>query len=152
MKAAITSFAQLEAMRGTRIESDWFTVTQDAINQFADVTHDHQWIHVDPVRAANESPYRTTVAHGFFTLSLLPTMLSQSLSFACSMILNYGFDRIRFIGPVPSGSRIRGTFTLEDVLPASEGTATLSWHAQVAVEGQERPVLDATWLQRAYFA
>ncbi len=151
MKAAITSFAQLEAMRGTHIQSDWFTVTQDAIGQFADVTQDHQWIHVDSQRAATESPYHTTVAHGFFTLSLLPTLLSQSLGFACSMILNYGFDRIRFIGPVPSGSRIRGTFTLEDVLPAGEGAATLRWHAQVEVEGQERPALDAVWLQRAYF-
>jgi acyl dehydratase len=152
LKTAITSLAQLEAMRGTRVESDWLTVTQDAIDQFADVTRDHQWIHVDPVRAASESPYHTTVAHGFFTLSLLPALLSQCAGFACPMILNYGFDRIRFIGPVPSGSRIRGTFTLEDVLPVGEGTATLTWHAQVAVEAQERPALDATWLQRAYYA
>ena len=74
-------------------------------------------------------------AHGFFTLSLLPTLLSECLTFRCEMVLNYGFDRIRFIGPVPSGSRIRGTFTLEDVQPAGEGAATLTWHAEVAVDG-----------------
>lgn len=151
MKSAIASLTQLESMRGTSVQSDWRTVSQEAIGHFADVTHDHQWIHIDPVRAASESPYRTTVAHGFFTLSLLPTLLSECLTFRCEMVLNYGFDRIRFIGPVPSGSRIRGTFTLEDVQPAGEGAATLTWHAEVAVDGAERPVLAATWLQRAYF-
>jgi acyl dehydratase len=152
MKTAITSFAQVAAMRGTQIQSDWLTVTQDDIEQFADVTRDRQWIHVDRVRAAAESPYGTTVAHGFFTLSLLPTLISQSLTFGFAMVLNYGFDRIRFIGPVPSGSRIRGIFALEDVQPAGEEAATLTWHAEVEVEGADRPALAATWLQRAYFA
>ena len=151
MKPAIDSFAQVESMRGTSVLSDWLTVTQETIDRFAEVTQDRQWIHVDPVRAASESPYGTTVAHGFLTLSLLPVLLSQCVAFRCAMVLNYGFDRIRFIGPVPSGSRIRAGFTLDDVVPAGEGSATLTWHAEVIVEDAERPALAATWLQRAYF-
>lgn len=152
MKQAITAVDQFELLRGTAVTSDWLTVTQDAISEFAEATNDHQWIHVDVARAAAESPYGTTVAHGFLTLSLLPSLLSQCVPFRCAMVLNYGFDRIRFIGPVPAGSRIRGAFTLADVKRNDDAGATLTWQVAVTVEGAERPVLAATWLQRAYVA
>jgi acyl dehydratase len=150
VKQAITAVDQFESLRGTAVTSDWLTVTQAMISTFADVTNDHQWIHLDAARAAAESPYGTTVAHGFLTLSLLPPLLSQCSPFRCTMVLNYGFNRIRFIGPVPSGSRIRASFNLADVQRSNEGSATLTWDVAVFVEGDERPVLAATWLQRAY--
>ncbi|HTV93261.1 MAG TPA: MaoC family dehydratase [Verrucomicrobiae bacterium] len=150
MKQTITALDQFEALRGTLVESDWLTIDQDAIATFADVTNDHQWIHLDAARAATESPYGTTVAHGFLTLSMLPALLSQCSPFRCAMVLNYGFDRIRFIGPVPSGSRIRGAFTLVDVRRSDDASATLTWQVEVTVEGGERPALAAMWLQRAY--
>jgi len=150
VKQTITALDQLESLRGIAVQSDWITIDQETIATFADVTGDHQWIHVDPARAATESPYGTTVAHGFLTLSMLPALLSQCAPFRCPMILNYGFDRIRFIGPVPSGSRVRGSFTLVDVRRSDDTSATLTWHVEVTVEGAQRPVLAATWLQRAY--
>jgi acyl dehydratase len=150
VKQTITALDQLEALRGTTVESDWLTIDQATIAAFADVTNDHQWIHLDTARAAAESPYGTTVAHGFLTLSLLPSLLSQCAPFRCAMILNYGFDRIRFIGPVPSGSRVRGLFTLGDVQRSDDASATLTWQVEVTVEGAKRPALAAIWLQRAY--
>jgi acyl dehydratase len=150
VKVTITALDQLEALRGTTVESDWLTIDQATIAAFADVTNDHQWIHLDTARAAAESPYGTTVAHGFLTLSLLPSLLSQCAPFRCTMILNYGFDRIRFIGPVPSGSRVRGSFALVDVQRSDDASATLTWQVEVTVEGAKRPALAATWLQRAY--
>jgi acyl dehydratase len=150
MKQTITALDQLEALRGTAVESDWLTIDQAMITAFADVTNDHQWIHLDAARAATESPYGTTVAHGFLTLSLLPSLLTQCSPFRCAMVLNYGFDRIRFIGPVPAGSRVRGSFTLVDVQRSDDASATLTWQVEVTVEDAKRPALAATWLQRAY--
>lgn len=150
MKLAITAIDQFDALRGTSVTSDWLTMRQDTIVQFADVTNDHQWIHVDAARAAAESPYGTTVAHGFLTLSLLPSLLSQCIPFRCPMILNYGFNRIRFTGPVPAGSRIRAAFTLAGIQRHDDASATLTWNVELSVEGADRPALVATWLQRAY--
>src|SRR5258707_9965189 len=88
--------------------SDWLEVSQERINQFADASGDHQWIHVDSARAAAESPFRTTIAHGFLTLSLLSTLLRDAVHFTgLRMAINYGLNRVRFMSPVPSGSRIR---------------------------------------------
>ena len=88
--------------------SDWIEITQARINQFADATGDHQWIHVDPARAAAELPSKTTIAHGFLTLSLLSTLIRESIPFTgLRMAINYGLNRVRFVSPVPSGSRIR---------------------------------------------
>src|SRR4051812_34275362 len=87
---------------------DWFAVTQDRINQFADATGDHQWIHVDAARAAAESPFKTTIAHGFLTLSLLSTLVREAIQFTgLRLAINYGLNRVRFVAPVLSGSRIR---------------------------------------------
>src|ERR1700712_6092999 len=87
--------------------SDWLEVTQARINQFADATGDHQWIHVDPARAAAELPSRSTIAHGFLTLSLLSTLIRESIRFTgLRMAINYGLNRVRFVSPVPAGTRI----------------------------------------------
>src|SRR5580765_3609460 len=92
--------------------SDWLEVSQARIQQFADATGDHQWIHVDPVRAAVESPFKTTIAHGFLTLSLLSPLIRESIQFTgLRMAINYGLNRVRFVSPVPAGTRIRARIT-----------------------------------------
>src|SRR5881392_343723 len=92
---------------------DWFEITQGRIQEFADATGDHQWIHVDAARAAAESPFGTTIAHGFLTLSLLPQLLAQAIEFQGMRVgVNYGLNRVRFTGPVPAGARVRARFRL----------------------------------------
>src|SRR3981081_187129 len=93
--------------------TDWFTVSQERIDAFAGATEDHQWIHVDRKRAAEESPYGTTVAHGFLSLSLLPYLLGQAIEIQGTRLgINYGLNRVRFTGPVPAGSRVRARVPL----------------------------------------
>src|SRR5579862_912584 len=96
--------------------SDWLTITQERINQFADATGDHQWIHVDPVRA-KDGPFGTTIAHGYLTLSLLPMALYDVVPRdpTARMGVNYGLNRVRFPSPVPVGSRLRATFRVEEI-------------------------------------
>src|SRR5256885_9849321 len=108
----ITDIRSLRDRIGEEIAvSDWVEVTQTRIDQFADATDDRQWIHVDVERAAVESPFRSTIAHGFLTLALTSTLLRGAVSFpALRMAINYGCNRVRFVSPVPSGSRIRGRF------------------------------------------
>ena len=104
--------------------SDWLAVSQDRINQFAEATEDRQWIHVDPERAARESPFKETIAHGFLTLSLLSELGKRAMSVGgVRMGLNYGLNRVRFVSPVPAGSRIRGRFTLATVKEIDGGVA-----------------------------
>ncbi len=129
---------------------DWMTITQERIDQFADATGDHQWIHVDPVRAAAETPFKATIAHGFLTLSLVSTMLREAVQFTgLRMAINYGLNRVRFVSPVPSGSRVRvraaaGAF--EEV----GGAIQLTWHLTVEREGGDKPACVAEWLVRYY--
>ena len=148
-----TSLGDLERACGDWTgESAWQTVTQELIDEFARVTGDHQWIHVDPERARRDSPLGTTIAHGLLTLSLLPSMKQQCVSFPTArMSLNYGFDRIRFVAPVPVGSEIRGLFALEDVRPV-QGGAQLTWRAEIKMRGTAKPALSARWLTRIAFA
>src|SRR5713101_4076841 len=95
---------------------NWFEISQDRINQFADATGDHQWIHVDRARAVAESPFKTTIAHGFLTLSLLSTFIREAIRFTgLRMAINYGLNRVRFVSPVPSGARVRARITLQAV-------------------------------------
>src|SRR4051812_10163225 len=91
--------------------SDWFEITQSRIDQFADATGDHQWIHVDRERAARESPSKTTIAHGFLTLSLVSVLLRSTFRYQVRMAINYGSNKVRFITPVPAGARVRAHFT-----------------------------------------
>jgi acyl dehydratase len=135
---------------------EWFEVTQDLVNQFADVTHDHQFIHVDPERA--QPLFGGTIAHGFLTLSML-THLAASIRPETSpgplegiqMGMNYGFDKVRFVSPVPVGSRIRAASTVKSVeLKGSSVQVTKTY--TVEVEGSDKPALVADWLTRLFFS
>jgi acyl dehydratase len=131
--------------------SPWFRVDQERIDRFAAVTEDRQFIHVDPVRARIETPFGGTVAHGFLTLSLLAAMGREALPTIVGFPIgiNYGFDKVRFLAPVPSGARIRGRFTLLDVSLRSPGEILLRHHAAVEVQGEAKPALIADWLTLA---
>ncbi len=129
---------------------DWFDVTQARIQQFADATGDHQWIHLDAARAATESPYKTTIAHGFLTLSLISTLLRETIRVGgLRMAVNYGLNRVRFIAAVPAGARIRGRFTPIAVQPADD-SVQVTWSVVVEREGGEKPCVAAEWLVRYY--
>jgi acyl dehydratase len=141
-----------EAMVGQEIGvSDWFEMTQERINQFADCTEDWQYIHVDPEKAA-KTPFGTTIAHGFLTMSMLSAMVYQMPSMeGVTMGVNYGMNKLRFVSTVPVGSKIRGRFVLskfEEIRPGEVQTTTT---VTVEIEGQEKPALVAEWLGRRYF-
>lgn len=154
MTVALTLEA-LRARAGSEVAvSDWLDITQPMIDEFADAIHDQQWIHVDPQRAARESPFRNaagercTVAHGFLTLSLLSRLLENALAVTDRRTgINVGFNKVRFTGPVPSGSRVRGRFVLLDAKPITGGLQ-LAWDVTVECEGTDKPVLVAEWLTR----
>ena len=132
------------------VVSDWLEVTQERINQFADATGDYQWIHVDVERARRESPFGTTIAHGFLTLSLLSHFLNNSLEFGNSkMGVNYGCNRLRFTAPVKAGSRLRARFKLME-FQRIEGGVQMIWDVAMECEGQQKPVLVAEWVGRRY--
>jgi acyl dehydratase len=131
--------------------SGWLTITQERIDQFADATGDHQWIHVDAARAAAESPFKTTIAHGFLTLSLLSTLVRDAMQVSgLRMAINYGLNRVRFVSPVPSGARIRARIVCGAVEEVSGGVQ-VTWAVTVERDGAERPACVAEWLVR-YFA
>lgn len=129
--------------------SGWFTIDQAMIDRFADLTHDRQFIHIDPVRAA-ATPFGTTVAHGFLTLSLLAAMARDALPRldGAGFLLNYGFDRVRFISPVRAGERVRGRFALMAAQQRAPGEWTLTHRVAVEIEGRPRPAVVADWLTR----
>jgi acyl dehydratase len=132
--------------------SDWHVVTQAQIDRFAEVTGDHQWIHLDQDRARRESPYGTTIAHGFLTVSMLSQLINEAVEIEGDFKLrvNYGFNRLRFTGAVPSASRIRGRFTLNAIKDV-EGGVEINWLSIVEVEGRDKPALVAEWLGRTYY-
>jgi acyl dehydratase len=131
--------------------TDWFPVTQERIQQFADATGDHQWIHVDPERARRESPFKTTIAHGFLTLSLLPQFMPQVLQIKSGlrMGINYGLNRLRFVSPVRAGSRVRALFTLQSMKELPECVEAV-YVVTVECEGSEKPCCVAEWVVRYY--
>lgn len=146
------TLAQLRARTGAEIGvSSWLPVTQAEIDAFADLTHDHQYIHVDPARAA-QTPFGGTVAHGFLTLALLSRFAYEARPAIAGtrLSVNYGFDRVRFVEPVPAGARLRGRFRLARVEDSAPGEATLHWQATVEIEGAGRPALVADWITRVY--
>jgi acyl dehydratase len=147
----ILSVPQLRQRVGAEVGvSDWFEVTQEHINEFAEATGDRQWIHVDPDRASRESPFGRTIAHGFLTLSMLSRMIGETITVTgMRMGINYGFNRVRFTGPVPSGSRIRARFVLA-ALDDLEGGVQMTWNVSVEREGEAKPVLVAEWLTRRH--
>jgi acyl dehydratase len=148
----ITSVEELRSLAGREVAvSDWFEVTQDCINLFADATGDHQWIHVDVERAKAESPYGDTIAHGFLTMSLLPQLMSQTvkIKIPIKMGVNYGLNKVRFPSAVPAGSKIRARAVLQSVEEV-EGGQQLVWNLTVEREGGEKPCCVAEWLVRHY--
>jgi acyl dehydratase len=147
------SYDALKALEGTEVGvTDWMEITQERVNQFADATDDHQWIHVDPERAA-AGPFGGPIAHGFLTLSLVVPLGEQvSLPIdGVKMALNYGLDRVRFTNPVPVGSRIRLRRTVMEVTQAKDGGVQVKNGMTIEVEGQERPAAVAETLARIYF-
>ncbi len=131
---------------------EWLVVTQDLIDQFAAITGDRQWIHVDAERARRESPYGATVAHGFLTVALLSGLVSRAVDLRTEskMRVNYGFNRLRFPAPVPAGGRIRAHVTPNAVREV-EGGIEIAWGVVVEIEFQAKPALAAEWLVRMYF-
>lgn len=126
--------------------SDWLTVDQSRIDQFADATEDHQFIHVDP-EAAKATPFGGTIAHGFLTVSLLPPMMASAFERPkTQMSVNYGFDKLRFLAPVKSGKRVRGHFKLLDLTEKRPGQWQQKVEATVEIEGEEKPALIAEWI------
>jgi acyl dehydratase len=131
-------------------KSEWFTITQDRIEAFAEVTGDKQWIHVDAARAQRESPYRMTIAHGFLTLSLLSRMFQSAVQVnAAGMTINYGLNRVRFPAAVPVNSRVRATFLLRSFEELSN-SRQVTFAVVVEIEGCEKPCCVAEWVLRYY--
>ncbi len=151
-KRVIEGIEELKTLVGQEIgASDWFEMTQARVNEFADATEDHQWIHLDTERAKTDSPFGGTIAHGFLTLSLLPYFAAEAFTVRgdFKMGINYGLNRLRFPSPVPVGSRLRARFTLQSVEDVPGG-AQITWAVTIEVEGAQKPSLIAEWLVRYY--
>ncbi len=130
--------------------SEWVTITQERINQFAEATGDHQWIHIDAERAAKESPFGTTIAHGYLTLSLIPMFKTECMDYGnIKMGVNYGTNRVRFMTPVKVNSRVRGRFKLLEAEPI-KGGVQMVWEATVEIEGLAKPACVAEIVARVY--
>jgi acyl dehydratase len=134
--------------------SSWHLVDQDRINLYADVIEDHQFIHVDPERARKETTFGATVAHGFLTMSLLSIMSYEVMPVieGTTMGVNYGFDKLRFVSPVRSGSRVRGRFALMEAKLRKPNELQSRTNVTVEIEGEEKPALVADWIGLIYFA
>jgi acyl dehydratase len=147
----IENLTELQSLTGQEVAvGDWFEVTQERINLFAEATEDRQWIHTEPERAARESPFETTIAHGFLTLSLMSELMMRAVSVGgLRMGINYGLNRVRFISPVPAGARIRGRFVLTAV-EEIKGGVQATWGATIEREGGDKPACVAEWLVRYY--
>jgi acyl dehydratase len=147
----IENIAALASLSGKEVAiSDWLEVSQERIDQFAEASEDRQWIHLDRERAERESPFKTTIAHGFLTLSLLSALARLALSVGgVRMGINYGLNRVRFVSPVPAGARIRGRFTLT-TLEEIKGGVQSTWNVTVEREGSDKPCCVAEWLVRYY--
>ncbi|MEP5154459.1 MaoC family dehydratase [Planktotalea sp.] len=154
MSSLQDALKQSEALIGTEVGvSNWITVDQPMIDTFATTTHDEQWIHIDPERAAAETPFGGTIAHGFLTLSLASRFAYDCFDMLPGQVMgiNYGMNKLRFLMPVRAGSRLRGRFTLQAV-NARNATDLLRTNAlTVEIEGEETPALVAEWLGLAVF-
>lgn len=146
-----TGADELRAAAGEQLGvSGWMTIEQQRVNAFADATEDHQWIHIDPQRAA-AGPFGTTIAHGFLTLSLLPHLIDQTYRVeGTTMVLNYGLNKVRFPAPVPVGSSVRAEVALAEVTEVSGGLQ-LVVRATLQIDGNAKPGCVADWVTRVYF-
>jgi len=147
----IDSIDELAGRVGQEVgTSDWLEVSQERINQFAETTEDRQWIHINVERAARESPFKETIAHGFLSLSLLSALGKGAMSVGgVRMGVNYGLNRVRFVSPVPAGARIRGRFTLATI-EEIKGGVQATWNVTIERDGSEKPCCVAEWLVRYY--
>ena len=148
-KLIVNSYEEFASHLGRQLGvSEWLQVDQERINNFADATLDHQWIHVDEARAKVESPYKSTIAHGYLTLSLLPYMWNQIIEVNnLKMMVNYGMDRMRFGKPVLTGSRVR-LVTMLDAIENLRGICKAQIGFKIEIEGEKKPALEgeATFL------
>jgi len=147
----IASLAELKTLVGQEVAiSDWVLVNQERINQFAEATGDHQWIHIDVERARKESPFGGTIAHGFLTLSLLPMLMAKAIHMPdVKMGVNYGLNKVRFPSPVPVDSKLRARMTLQAVEDIPGG-AQMTWLVTMEREGGDKPVCVAESVSRRY--
>ena len=145
------TLSELAALVGQEVAvSDWTTITQEQVNQFAQATGDHQWIHVD-VERANAGPFGAPIAHGFLTLSLIPKFFASALEIVESrMGVNYGLNKVRFTAPVPVGSRLRARLTLLQCEPIDNNGIQMTWAVAVEREGAVKPVCVAESISRRY--
>ena len=144
----LASLDEIRSRVGTEIGlSSWLTVDQPRIDAFAEATEDRQFIHIDP-EAAAQTPFGGTIAHGFLTLSLLSRMAADAMLIpeGVKMAVNYGLDRVRFLAPVRSGSRVRGRFTLDSIEEKAPGQLLMRHVVTVEIEGEDKPALSAIWL------
>jgi len=145
---AVASLDQIRARVGDEVGvSSWLAVDQSRIDAFADATDDHQFIHTDP-KAAAQTPFGGTIAHGFLTLSLLSRMRAEAMLIpgGLKIVVNYGLDRVRFLAPVRAGSRVRGRFTLDSVEEKAPGQVLMRHTVTVEIAGEDKPALTAVWL------
>jgi acyl dehydratase len=148
---SIEHLSDMPALVGQQVAvSDWITITQEQVNQFAQATGDHQWIHVD-VERAKAGPFGAPIAHGFLTLSLIPKFLQTSIEIRDSrMGVNYGLNKVRFTAPVPVGSRLRAHLKLNACEPIEKGGYQMAWQVTIEREGSDKPVCIAESLSRRY--
>ena len=156
MSAPILSVADLAGLVGEELGvSKWYLLDQARVDAFAKITDDEQFIHVDPKRARDETPFGGTIAHGFLTLSLLSAMTYEVMPFMTGdegMSINYGFNKLRFISPVPVGSRVRGRFSLLSFDQTNSDFSDIILTSTVEIEGQNKPAIVAEWINRQYAA
>ena len=153
-KREVADIGELKSLVGQEVAvGDWLEITQERIDRFAEATSDPQWIHTDVERCRRESPFGTTIAHGYLTLSLIPYLSQNSLAIRqpFRMGINYGSNRVRFINPVPAGSRIRNRTTLLAVSDVTGGWQ-VRWQVTVEIEGKDKPACVAEVISRLYEA
>lgn len=152
-KRILDSLDALKALAGQEVAvTDWFEVTHERIQQFADATLDHQWIHVDSERAERESPFGAPIAHGFLTLSLLAHFMQQAVAIkeGVKMGVNYGLNHVRFVSPVRSGTKVRARFTLQGIKDVPPSSVEAVYNATVEGENNPKPCCVAEWVVRYY--
>ena len=151
MKRIFQTLPELAGQVGQEVAvSDWLTITQEQVNLFADATGDHQWIHVD-VERAKKGPFGAPIAHGFLTLSLLPTLVESALDIRQSrMGVNYGLNKVRFTAPVPVGSRVRSRSKLLAADSIDNGGFQFTWQVTIELEGSDKPACIAESINRRY--
>ena len=149
----ITSIDDATGLVGSELGvGDWVTIDQQRVNDFADVTGDHQWIHVDVERAKAESPYGAPIAHGFLTLSMIPALSKDNFRVQnAKLVINYGLNKVRFLAAVPVGSRIRVRAELADAVAKDPTTVDLTVRHTVEIDGSEKPAAVAEMIARVLF-